>query len=209
MCISLSVCFWGLKDYQETALRSSLKEGGYIIDERRHIDEVAELANEKRTACVFVCASLNKSIPTQLVEKIKKLGPSVQFIMVAHNPQIDGVVDAILSGFTDVLAEPLDPALLKKAICRAYENAEGDQRIKRLSLRELEVLRLLIYGLPNKRVANELGISHRTVEVYRAKIMDKLSVRSFAELVSIATKSRHLDNAAFSKQPIEAFLSEV
>ena len=54
-----------------------------------------------------------------------------------------------------------------------------------LSPREQEVMHLLVQGMPNRRIAEELGISHRTVEVHKARIMDKLGARGLDELIRI------------------------
>jgi two-component system response regulator FixJ len=63
---------------------------------------------------------------------------------------------------------------------------EAQQRYARLTGREQEVMRALSRGLANKEVALEIGISPRTVEVYRAAIMTKMQLQSFAELVRLA-----------------------
>jgi DNA-binding NarL/FixJ family response regulator len=57
-----------------------------------------------------------------------------------------------------------------------------------LSPREQEVMDLLVLGMDNRRIAEALGISHRTVEVHKARVLDKLEVRSVVELVRIAAQ---------------------
>ena len=64
--------------------------------------------------------------------------------------------------------------------------AAASTRLDRLSAREHDVLRGLVSGLPNKSIAHDLGISPRTVEIHRARVMDKMNARSLPELVRLA-----------------------
>jgi two-component system response regulator FixJ len=69
---------------------------------------------------------------------------------------------------------------------RDAERAEIEERIKRLSPRERDVLQGLVGGHPNKIIAHNLGISPRTVEIYRANVMSKMQAPSLSDLVRMA-----------------------
>lgn len=107
------------------------------------------------------------------------------------------IVDALRAGAVDYLQWPIEPRLLDRALERLVE--EQDRRLKLeqtratardlvgdLTSRENEVLVSLVSGNSNKEIAQELGISHRTVEIYRKNMMAKLKARSTADAVRIA-----------------------
>ena len=98
----------------------------------------------------------------------------------------------------DFIEKPLNDQVLLDAVHRALEasraqgaptgisRAEAEARVAALTPREREVMLLVAEGRPNKVVATRLGLSTRTVEVHRAKVMDKMQVKSLAELVRLA-----------------------
>jgi two-component system, LuxR family, response regulator FixJ len=128
-------------------------------------------------------------------------------VMTAHG-DIETAVKAMKAGATDFLVKPFDDEQLIESLKAALsvkqddgdmdpgnradprpETADAARRIAELSQREREVLKLLATGKPNKVVAYELGISHRTAEIHRARMMARLKVRSLAEAVRLAIKA--------------------
>ncbi|UYY58427.1 response regulator transcription factor [Sphingomonas sp. S2-65] len=109
-------------------------------------------------------------------------------------------VEAMKEGAVDFLEKPVDPELLLGSIAAAWQKlhvdrakadraAEASAKMEKLSPREKQVLHGLMDGLRNKDIALRLEISPRTVEIYRAKIMDKLEARTFADAVFLALQS--------------------
>jgi len=99
------------------------------------------------------------------------------------------------AGASDFIEKPFNDQVLLDAVNRALARARDGQddgraeieaRIELLTPREREVMLLVAEGRPNKVVATRLGLSTRTVEVHRAKVMEKLQARSLAELVRMA-----------------------
>jgi two-component system, LuxR family, response regulator FixJ len=101
---------------------------------------------------------------------------------------------ALKSGAVDFLEKPYEEADLLAAVSEAMERdtreaaaqthvAEIAARIERLSERERQVMSLVVAGKPNREIAEELGISPRTVEVFKARMMEKMQARSVPELV--------------------------
>jgi RNA polymerase sigma factor (sigma-70 family) len=101
---------------------------------------------------------------------------------------------ALKSGAVDFLEKPYEEAALLNAVAEAIERdtrdhtahthvAEIAARIERLSEREHQVMALVVAGKPNREIAEELGISPRTVEVFKARMMEKMQARSLPELV--------------------------
>jgi two-component system response regulator FixJ len=135
-------------------------------------------------------------------------------VMTAHG-DIETAVKAMKAGAADFLVKPFDDEQLIEALKDALstkqdegdmdpgsradpgpESADAARRIAELSQREREVLKLLAAGKPNKLVAHELGISHRTAEIHRARMMARLKVRSLAEAVRLAFKAEQAEENA-------------
>lgn len=118
-------------------------------------------------------------------------------IILTGEGNIDIAVRAMKDGAFDFLEKPYKPDELLSLIDNAFARLEHDaagaaqieqarKRIQALSPRELDVLRGLIDGRPNKLIAYDLAISPRTVEIYRANLMTKMGVRSLSEALRIA-----------------------
>ena len=108
-------------------------------------------------------------------------------------------VDAMKSGALDFIQKPFRDQDLLDRIHQALENDEGRRednrelsetrdRIARLTARETEVMHRVVQGQANKVIALDLGVSQRTVEIHRARVMQKMGARSLAELVRMVGK---------------------
>lgn len=122
------------------------------------------------------------------------------FIVITGHGDVPSAVQALKSGAVDFIEKPLKTDLFLAAISRAVESrrarlkmtegvSSSRQRIAALTPREHDVLRHLIAGHPNKIIAFELGISARTVENHRARLMVKMQADSLAELVRISLEA--------------------
>ncbi len=124
------------------------------------------------------------------------------FPVVALAPEGDVAVavKAMKAGAADVVALPLQPAALAEAARAAMSSWSMSMRgaavpeavrlrLARLTRRERQVLESIVRGDGNKAIAHELGISARTVEVHRAKVMEKLSCRSLSDVIRLAMQA--------------------
>ncbi len=124
-------------------------------------------------------------------------------VMTAHG-DVAMAVQAMKAGASDFIEKPFDDEVLLAAVDSALTTpimsaagvdapepaaADAEARIAALSKREREVLELLVAGKSNKRIAQELGLSPRTVEVHRARLMMHLKVESLAEAVRLAVQA--------------------
>jgi two-component system response regulator FixJ len=131
----------------------------------------------------------------ELLRRLKQLGiRSPVVIMTAHG-DVATAVQAMKAGAADFVEKPfVDEALLDaiEGACgrdgAADATSEGG-RTAALSVREREVLELLMTGKQNKEVARDLGLSPRTVELHRARMLTKLGVGSLAEAVRLAVRA--------------------
>jgi two-component system response regulator FixJ len=128
---------------------------------------------------------------------LRKLEVQLPVIMVTVQGDIQTAVRAMKAGAADFIEKPFNDEVLLKAIEVALARGGGRlnrdsaaqeaiERISALSRREREVLDALVAGRPNKVIAFDLGISVRTVEVHRARMMDRLGVRQLAEAIRLA-----------------------
>lgn len=130
----------------------------------------------------------------EVQERLASLGSSMPIIFISGYADVALAVRAMRRGAMDLLEKPFDLSVLLERIRQAIEidrqahlrRKEIEQvqaRIARLTRREFEVMRLVVQGYANKRIAATLGISMKTVEAHRAHVMQKMKAESLAELV--------------------------
>jgi len=129
-----------------------------------------------------------------LQRRLTDLGVTLPIIVMTGHGDVPIAVAALKAGAADFLEKPFDDERLVTAVRAALTVSREVQRqaaaaaqiatrIASLTRREREVLDLLVAGKPNKTIAYDLGASPRTVEVHRARVMEKMGARSLAELV--------------------------
>lgn len=132
-----------------------------------------------------------------LLRRLKSLRLSLPVFMVGNEPDVARAVSAMKAGASDVFTKPIENDLLLAAVdevlrrhVRVRPDEDGGKRIEisgfdQLTPREREVLQLISNGQSNKQAGRELGISPRTIEVHRARVMEKLGARNTADLLRI------------------------
>jgi FixJ family two-component response regulator len=148
-------------------------------------------------ACIILDLRLPDMGGLDLQQQIAQTGPPIIFI--SGHGDIPDSVRAIKAGALEFLKKPVDTEALIQALDAALERdrllrsqraelAELQSRFAKLTLREREVLPLVIAGMRNKQAAWELGIAQVTLQVHRGQIMRKLAARSLPELVRMGEK---------------------
>ena len=133
----------------------------------------------------------------ELQERLKADGIGIPVIVITGRGDVPKAVKALKAGAVDFIEKPFGGELVLSSIRRAIEigkraRAKGElaadaaHRIERLTPREREVLDHLVVGHPNKMIAAKLAISPRTVEVHRARVMEKMHAQSLSHLVRMA-----------------------
>lgn len=144
--------------------------------------------------CVVADVRMPEMDGLELQQKLKEQGSALPVILMTGHADVPLAVRAMKEGAIDFLEKPFEEAALVDCVKRALEQAQRAgqndasikvvrERLAQLTERERQVLDLLVAGRPNKIIAYELSISPRTVEIHRARVMDKMAVRSLAELV--------------------------
>ena len=136
----------------------------------------------------------------ELLRRLKNLQISWPVIVITGHADVPLAVQAMRQGAVDFIEKPYDSDLLLGAVRAALSSHEKDaarhsemaeirERMAALSTRERQVLDGLVAGHPNKIIAHDLGISDRTVEIYRANVMTKMQATSLSHLVRMALLS--------------------
>ncbi|WP_421725092.1 response regulator FixJ [Bauldia sp.] len=154
-------------------------------------------ASAGMTGCVVTDVRMPEMTGTELLAGLKQAGIDVPVIVITGHGDVPLAVEAMKLGAFDFIEKPFDDATIVAAIeaalreeARRAKNEAGKAdvvaRLSTLSQRERQVLDGLVTGLPNKTIAFDLGISPRTVEVYRANVMSKMEAGSLSDLVRMA-----------------------
>ncbi|MDY0056001.1 MAG: LuxR C-terminal-related transcriptional regulator [Methyloversatilis sp.] len=160
-----------------------------------------------RAGCMLLNASLRGISGLDLQSSLRVAGNRAPVIFVSGPCDVTIAVRALRAGALDFMLMPIEAAVLRvrvtEALVRAAAADARRQRVQQvadaladLTAREREVLDRVVRGLPNAGIAAELGISAKTVEQHRARVMDKMRAGSLAELVARVTEWRVLSESA-------------
>ena len=162
------------------------------------------------------CAIIDIRMPgmdgLQLQAELSSRGALLPIIFLTGHGDIPQSVSAIKAGAVDFLTKPVSSdALLQsvqealsereRMIAQSVKRIEAAARVSSLTEREREVMFLAVEGMANKEIANRLGISHRTVEIHRARIMQKVGVETVVELVHLAEAAGYYPEATQNAEP--------
>jgi two-component system, LuxR family, response regulator FixJ len=185
----------------DAAMRDSLAflldVNGYAARTYETADDFLKDAAAQTSSCIISDIRMPGMNGIELVRKLRSDGTPCPVILITGHGDVALAVEAMKAGAADFIEKPFDDTALLDAIRIALDarpattgeatvRKEAEARLAELSPRERDVLRGLVAGKINKVIAHELGISPRTVEVYRANLMAKTGARSMSELMRIA-----------------------
>lgn len=157
--------------------------------------------NRRRPDVFILNTRDNGESTSDTLKRIKNMRTGAPVFMLAEPQAVHEAVGAMKLGATDVVTKPIDNEMLVRSVRDALTRdvllgtVQGGKRpieirgFNQLTPREREVLELISNGQSNKETGRELGISPRTVEVHRARVMDKLGARNTADLMRIVLTS--------------------
>lgn len=144
--------------------------------------------------CVVTDARMPGMSGLELQRALKLNGASVPVIVITGQGAVSMAVEALQAGALDFIEKPFDDQVFLASVRRGLARSERAAEVRRadaalagraaqLSSREREVMDLIVGGLSSPAVAQKLGISVRTVETHRARVMEKMAARGLADLV--------------------------
>ncbi len=177
-----------------TSLRNLFGAAGLAVETFGSAAEFLAGYDGRRCGCVVLDLRLRGESGLDLLDELTRRGPSAPVVMLTAHGSVPASVRAIKAGAVDFLEKPAPPALLLARVCEALETARRQRdtevdraalrsRFARLTPREEQVARLLVAGKSSKQIGTELGVSFRTVEGYRSRVLEKMQVASSTELV--------------------------
>jgi len=159
-------------------------------------DFLASVTAESK-GCVVADVRLPGMSGLELQKELRQRGYPLPVIFITAHGDIRMAVAAVKAGAVEFLEKPIDDTLLIDSLRQALIRDDAERsarsraqdlvaRLQRLTLREREVMELVIQGFSNSVVGERLGISPRTVEHYRASLMEKMRARNLSELVRMS-----------------------
>jgi RNA polymerase sigma factor (sigma-70 family) len=153
--------------------------------------------DEKRPGVLIVDVRMPGMSGLELQEQLLARKSTMPIVFITGHGDVPMAVSTIKKGAIDFLEKPFDETDLREIVGRMFEQAnerlsqaqaqrEHDAMLARLTAREQQVLERIVAGRLNKQIADDLGISIKTVEAHRANIMEKLQVTTVADLMKVA-----------------------
>jgi two-component system response regulator FixJ len=159
-----------------------------------------------RPGCLLLDVRMPSMSGLELQDELLRRNISIPIIFISGHAGIPDSAKAFRTGAVDFLEKPFDNKILLERINEAIKKdvesreeltrqREIANRLDHLTTREQEVMSLIVRGLSNKDTARKMNISSRTVEVHRARIMEKMQAASLADLMIMARRCKILDDA--------------
>ena len=183
----------------DVAMRTSLawliESAGRPVETYATAEEFLVEYAPDQVGCLIVDLRLPGMSGVALLRELVSRGSSIPMILLTGYGETGTAVQALKLGAFDFIEKPFDMSLLDR-VHKAIEHhervfrlnqqrAEERKRLDELTNREREVMELVVEGRANKVIALDLGLSEKTVEVHRSRVMHKLNVQSVADLVRL------------------------
>ena len=174
-----------------------LSVAGYDVRAFPDAPALLESCTAQSRGCVILDVHLPFMDGTSLQQELIERGIRMPVIFLSAHGNIPITVRTIKAGALDFLTKPVNPSVLLDRVAAAFEQDARQQemaekarllssRLESLTERERDVMRLAVAGCSNKEIARHLGISHRTVEIHRSRVMQKTGSTSLLDLVRVA-----------------------
>ena len=189
----------------DAAVRDSLKilltASGYVPELYASARAFLERSEPNHAGCLLADVRMPDMDGLELQEELSKRGSKLPVIIMTGHGDVPLAVRAMKAGAVDFLEKPFNRAQLVAGLEKAFQRLQTDAeaslafedaraRMAELTERERDVLDLLVAGHQNKMIGSKLGISARTVQVHRGRIMHKLKVESLQDLVRVALAAK-------------------
>ena len=188
-------------DEFRTLLRRIVESVGLNLESYASAREFLDSYDDQKPGCLVMDVRMPGMSGLDAQEALTQRGISIPIIFVSGYADVPIAVRAMKRGAVDFFEKPFNQHDFLDCVQRCVRQDEANRhehtrcqeimaRLARLTSREIEIMRLVVAGMSSKAVAEQLGISRRTVESHRAKVMHKTETQSIADLVQLAV----LDN---------------
>ncbi len=179
------------------SLRWLLEANGYHVSAFSSAESFLSAFDEKTAGVLIVDVRMPGMSGLELQEQLIARKSSMPIVFITGHGDVPMAVSTIKKGAIDFLEKPFNETDLREIVARMFEQAnqrliqakaqrEHEAMLGRLTAREQQVLERIVAGRLNKQIADDLGISIKTVEAHRANIMEKLQVTTVADLMKVA-----------------------
>lgn len=184
-------------EHVRESLAFLLESAGFEVKTYDSGNRFLEQSTGRETGCVVTDVRMPGLNGLELAVRLKARGSPLPVIVITGHGDVPLAVEAMRSGVQDFIEKPFDDVTMINAIETALtrpraptgdksQRLETLRRMETLSARERQVLQALVGGQSNKVMARDLGISPRTVEIYRANVMNKMGAESLSQLVRMS-----------------------
>jgi RNA polymerase sigma factor (sigma-70 family) len=185
----------------DQAMRNSLKwlieSVGVPVESFASADDFLAHFQAGRPGCLVLDVRMPGMSGLELLEHLAQKGLRIPAVIITGHGDVPMAVRAMKSGAVDFIEKPFNDEVLLDAIRRAMafeeqqrsqysEHRQIKERLGHLTPREHEVMEMVCDGRSNKEIANMLGVSAKTIEAHRARVMEKMQAGSLAELVRMS-----------------------
>ncbi len=185
----------------DQAMRNSLKwlieSVGVQVESFSSADDFLAQYQPGRSGCLVLDVRMPGMSGLELQEHLAERSIHIPVVIITGHGDVPMAVRAMKAGAIDFIEKPFNDEVLLDAIRRAIayeeqqrsfhnEHLQIKQRLANLTPREHEVMEMVTDGKSNKEIANILGVSAKTIEAHRARVMEKMQAGSLAELVRMA-----------------------
>ena len=189
-----------LVDDDEAIRRSAsfmLRTSGYLVKTYASGVEFLEVANQVDPGCILLDVKMPGMDGLEVQQALKARNILLPVVVMTGHGDVGVAVQAMKAGAVDFIEKPFEKAVLLSALEQGFDRLEqagkrhvrGEEARAKLTVltgREMDVLKGLVLGHPNKTIAYDLGISPRTVEIHRANLMTKLEVSTLSDALRVA-----------------------
>ena len=181
------------------ALGEMLKVFGYTVKTYESADRFLQALDQHHPGCIIADVKMPGTDGIGLVRELAQRNVALPVVLISGHADVPMAVAAIKSGAEDFIEKPVDDAQLVAAINRALarrfeqhdfqkSQAALGNKFARLTPRQIEIFDLVVEGFTSHAISAKLNISVRTVESYRAEVMEKMQAESVAALVRQAIR---------------------
>jgi len=190
-------------DLFRDTIRDVLESSDYLVHDYASCEAFLEDYSPGLRACLLIDAHLQGMDGLQLLHRLRSNGDDLPAIMISGSSEVSIAVEAMKAGASDFIEKPFGRSDVLQSVALALEHSmdaskklawtqQATHCINSLTLRQRQVMDMVLAGYPSKNIAAQLGISQRTVENHRASIMTRTHSKSIPALarIALAAKSR-------------------